>query len=154
MRSEKPICAPPRLSEVSPTLPFKRFQCPSDWQWPSLVLWRKIVLRFLFLRVSPPGDRWCDVLGFVSAGSVSSFSTLQIFREASYLWGLLCQPVCSVISIHSGMSRAVHPQGFSRVDVDHWHIPVCLYPFRCCPSFYRLAWFISRERSMNGRCRK
>ena len=30
----------------------------------------------------PPGDRWCDVFGFVPAGSVSSFSTLQIFREA------------------------------------------------------------------------
>ena len=27
MRSEKPICARPRLSEVSPKLPLKRFQC-------------------------------------------------------------------------------------------------------------------------------
>ena len=26
MHSEKPICAPPRLSEVSPTLPLKQFQ--------------------------------------------------------------------------------------------------------------------------------
>ena len=25
MRSEKPICAPPRLSEVSPALPLKQF---------------------------------------------------------------------------------------------------------------------------------
>ena len=93
MRSEKPICAPPRLSEVSPTLPLKRFQCPSDWQWPSLVLSRKIVLRFLFPRLSPPDDRWCDALGFVLACRVSSFSILQIFREASHLWGLLCPPV-------------------------------------------------------------
>ena len=30
MRSEKSICAPPRLSEVSPALPLKRFQCSSD----------------------------------------------------------------------------------------------------------------------------
>ena len=30
MRSEKPTCAPPRLSQVSPTLPLKRFQCLSD----------------------------------------------------------------------------------------------------------------------------
>ena len=37
--------------------------------------------------------RWCDVLGFVPAGSVSSSSTLQIFREVSHLWGLLCQLV-------------------------------------------------------------
>ena len=32
-----------------------------------------------FTPLSPPGDWWCDVLGFVPAGSVSSFSTLQIF---------------------------------------------------------------------------
>ena len=36
---------------------------------PFLVLSRKIVERFLFLRLSPPGDRLCDVLGFVPAGS-------------------------------------------------------------------------------------
>ena len=35
IRSEKPIWAPPRLSEVSPTLPLKRCQCSSDWRWPS-----------------------------------------------------------------------------------------------------------------------
>ena len=43
MRSEKPICAPSRLSEVSPTLSLKQFQCSSDWRWPSLVLSRKVV---------------------------------------------------------------------------------------------------------------
>ena len=30
MRSEKPICAPPRLSEISATSPLKRFQCLID----------------------------------------------------------------------------------------------------------------------------
>ena len=39
-----------------------------------------------------PGDRWCDVLGFMPVGSFWS-STLQIFREASRLWELLCPPV-------------------------------------------------------------
>ena len=89
MRSEKPIqlCTPPRLSEVPPTLPLKQFQCSSLWRWSSVVLSRKIVSRFIFPRLSPPGDRWCDVLGFVAAGSVSSFSALQFFREASHLWG-------------------------------------------------------------------
>ena len=67
--------------------------------------------------------RWCEVLGFVPAGSVSSFSTLLIFREASLLYGLLCPPVyLSVASLHSGMSRAVRPQEFSKVAVDHRHI--------------------------------
>ena len=43
MRLENPICAPLRLSEVSPTLPLKRFQCLSDKRRRSLVLSRKIV---------------------------------------------------------------------------------------------------------------
>ena len=38
MHSKKSICAPPCLSEVSPTLPLKWFQCSSDWPWPVLVL--------------------------------------------------------------------------------------------------------------------
>ena len=57
MQLERPIiCVPPRLSEVSPTLPFKHFRYWSDCRWPSLVLSRKIVERFLFARLSPPGD--------------------------------------------------------------------------------------------------
>ena len=38
MRSEKPIRAPPRLSEVSQTLNLKKSQYSSDWRWPFLVL--------------------------------------------------------------------------------------------------------------------
>ena len=49
--------------------------------------------RFLFPCLSPPGERWCDVLGFVPAGSVSSSSAPQIFQDTSHLWGLLCPPV-------------------------------------------------------------
>ena len=30
LRSDKLICAPPRLSDVSPTVPLKQFQCSSD----------------------------------------------------------------------------------------------------------------------------
>ena len=37
--------------------------------------------------------------------------------------------ICSIISLHSGMSRAVHPQEFSKMDVGHWHIPVWALPF-------------------------
>ena len=29
------------------------------------------------------------------------------------------QSICSVISLHSGMSRAVHQREFSKVDVEH-----------------------------------
>ena len=77
------------LSGVSPMLPLKQFQCWSDWWHPFLIFSRKMVERFLFLRLSPPGDRWCNVLG-----SVSSSSTLQIFQDATHLWWLLCPPVC------------------------------------------------------------
>ena len=120
VRSGKLICAPLR----PPTLPLKQFQCLYYWRWPSLVLSVKIVKRFLFPRPSPPGDRRRDVLGFVHTDSVSSFSTLQVFRDTNDLWGWLrCPPVISLI--HSGMSRAVHhPPEFSKADVDHLHIPV------------------------------
>ena len=79
-----------------------------DWRWSSLGLSRKIVERFLFPRLSPPGDRWCDVLDFVAAGSVSSSSKLRIFLGASHMWWLIFPPVTilSAISHHSGMSRA------------------------------------------------
>ena len=46
----------------------------------------------LFLRLSPPGNWWCDVLGFVNAGCTSS-STLQIFQNACHWWWLLCPPL-------------------------------------------------------------
>ena len=73
--------------------PLKRFQCSSDWRWPSLVVSKKSVEHFLFPRFYPPGDRWCNVLGFVPAGGGSSSSTFQIFREAGHLWVLLWPPV-------------------------------------------------------------
>ena len=69
------------------------FQCWFDSRRPFLVLLGKIVERFHFLRLSPAGDRWCDVLGFVAAVNDSSSSTLQIFRDASCLRWLLCPPV-------------------------------------------------------------
>ena len=47
---------------------------------PLSSLSRKIDERFFFPRLASPADRWC-----VPAGSVSSSSTLQIFREASHL---------------------------------------------------------------------
>ena len=77
VRSEKPIilCTPPG---------------PSLRSVPNVAFGTVPVF---FQRLSPSGNRWCDVLGFVPAGSASSFSTLQIFRKASHLWGLLCPAV-------------------------------------------------------------
>ena len=64
-------CAPPCLSEVSPKLPLKQFQCSSDW----------FVQRFLFLRISPPGDRWCDVLGFAPQVVLKLLNTSRLPRS-------------------------------------------------------------------------
>ena len=65
---------------------------------------KKDRLALALSKFSPPGDQQGDVLGFVPTGSVSRFSTLQIFREASTCEGCFArQSVCSVVS------RAVHP---------------------------------------------
>ena len=58
-----------------PALPLKQFHCssrPFKEYRPSISL----------SRLSLPGDQWCDVLGSVPAGSVSSSFTLQKFRDA------------------------------------------------------------------------
>ena len=72
----------------------------SDWQWPFLVHSRKITKHFLIPCLSPPGDWWRDVFGFVPAGSVSSSSTLQIFWGANHLWWLLCPLACPLSHFH------------------------------------------------------
>ena len=91
MPSEKSICAPSRLSEVSPRLPLKRFQCSSDWRWPSLVLSRRSSSTSFF-----NASLFQAINGMMSLAlcPLWSSSTLEIFREASHLWVLLCPPVC------------------------------------------------------------
>ena len=126
MRSEKPICAPPRLSEVSPTLPFKRFQCSSDWRWPSLILSRKI-----FPGISPFHTSLRQAIG----GVMSLALCRQVVSQASQHFrssekqatceGCFArQSFCSVVSLHSCIFRTVHPQEFSKVDVDHRFIKI------------------------------
>ena len=61
VRSEKPVCAPPSLSEVTPALSLKRFQCSSDWRWPSLGLSRKIVQCFLTQTATQQHDSTTDL---------------------------------------------------------------------------------------------
>ena len=90
-----------------------------------LVLSRKITERFLFRNLPPRGDRWCNVLGFVSAGCVSSASTLQIVRDANHLCWLLLPPDYLL----GYFTRRQHVQGststeFSKVDVVYRCRPV------------------------------
>ena len=81
--------------------------------------------------ITPPGDYWCDVFGFVPA----SFSVLQTFRDTSRLWWLLYPSVCLLRhSLHSSMSRAVRPQQHLNLDVERYDtcqsaIPIALFTF-------------------------
>ena len=108
MRSEKPICTQPRLIDDDPLSSFQGRSFNAS----------------LFPRLSPPSVRWCDVLGFVPAGNVSSSSTRKIFRDPSHDGCFAQQYICSVISFNFGMSRAVHPQTFSKADVEQRQVPV------------------------------
>ena len=80
-RSEKPICAPPRLSEVSPTLPLKRLQCSSD----------------------SDGGPLSPFQGWSSSASSFNGSLLQTIDGVMSL--TLCPPVVSQASQHFGSSE-------------------------------------------------
>ena len=86
MRSEKPIIMLSTRSLRS--FPNVAFETVPMFVWLTKALSRPFKEDRLALI-----PRWCDVLGFAPAGNVSSFSTLQIFREARRLWWLLCPPV-------------------------------------------------------------
>ena len=83
VRSEKPVSAPHRLPAKAS--PLKQSQCLSDCRWPFLVLSKKILERFLFLRFSPAGDRWWDVLRFAPSGSLKLLNMSALLRLVLYL---------------------------------------------------------------------
>ena len=85
MRSEQPICAPPHLSEVFQSCLWNNSNVRRTFKEDRLALLLSTLLSSRWSMM------WC--LWFVSAGSVSSSSTLQVFRGASHLWELLCPPV-------------------------------------------------------------
>ena len=62
-------------------------------------------LSLKLLRPSPPGDRWWDGLGIVSARLSALSRAPQHFRTSE------TQATCC--------NGAVHPQEFSQVDVEH-----------------------------------
>ena len=76
MRSEKPICAPSRLSEISPTSPLKRFQC-------SKVLFstRELSLASTLFLVEFLHMSW-----FVSTLLLALFAQPRILGYSVFLW--------------------------------------------------------------------
>ena len=83
--------------------PLQGFPCWSDWRWPFLVLSGKTVECSLFLRLSPPGDRWCDVLGFAPASSLQFLNTSEPPRLLSLV------PVNFALSARPAISLVVSP---------------------------------------------
>ena len=112
MRWEKPMCAPFCLPEVFPILPSKHFQYSSNCQWPPLVLSRKIVERFLFPRLSPPGDPKCDLLGFVPVASQAPQHFRSSEMQTTCGGSFARQSTCSVISL-----SLWHVKGSTSTDV-------------------------------------
>ena len=123
LRSEKPICAPPRLSDVSPTSPLKRCQCSShDGPLSSFQGRSSSASSFhAFLLQAVDGVMSSTLCQEVVSQAPQHFrsSEKQATREGCFAR----QSICSVISLHSGMSRAVHPQDIPNVDVDYRYIP-------------------------------
>ena len=79
-------------------LPLKQFQCWSDRRWPFLASSQRRAVERFPLSTTPlssllsPGDRWCDGLGSVPAGSVYA-SLLQAIDGVMVL--ALCPQVVS-----------------------------------------------------------
>ena len=87
-RSGRTILVRPISHKFSPLLLLRLVR------WTFLgVLWKTVVQRVRFLRLSLLGDRLCGVLGFVPACNVSNSSTLQTFWDAGLLWRWLCPPI-------------------------------------------------------------
>ena len=119
--------------KMFPTLRLKQFQS-------SCARSRKIVEQFLFPRLNLPCCWSGDVLDIKPEGGVLSSSTLPIFRDASRLWRVALPASLSARSfLHSALSRAVQPQVFSEVGVEHWPMPVwaCYSTFK--QTFHSLA---------------
>ena len=87
-----------------------------------------------FHTLSPPDDWLRDVLGFVLLVVSQAPQHFQC-SEAQAMCRLLCSPVCLLISLHSGMYRAVHPHAISKLDIKHWHLPVGVHNPMLCSKF-------------------
>jgi len=128
MRSEKPTCAPLRPSEVSPALPLKysnvrlidddpfssfqgRLASTSSFHAPLL----QVIDGVMSLALCPQ----------VVSQAPQHFRSSE--KKATCEGCFARQSICSVFSFLSGMSRAVLPRKFSKVDVDHGRIPAWTY---------------------------
>ena len=144
MRSEKPICALPGFPNVV-------FETVPMFVWLTMALSRPFKQRsssassfnasLLQAIDSVMSLALCPKIVSQASQHFSS-SEKQATREGCFAR----QSICSVVSLHSGMSRAVHPQEFSKVDVDHRHNTaphhILLYGQLSSASFRNEPWAI------------
>ena len=136
-------------------LPLKQFP---KFVWLTMALshpFKEDILEHFLFKVfpclSPPGHQWCDVLGFVPACSVSSSLTLQIFQDASHLWGLLYPPMYLLGHFPSLWHvQDSTPTGFSRVDVEHWLISVWASHSTFCSKLIESVWMMAAWQVFTG----
>ena len=125
--SEKPIIVRSTPS-LSPRFSNVAFEAVPMFVWLTIALCRP----FFVLLISPPGHRWCDALGFVPAGSVSSSSTLKIFRDSSHSRWLLffCQSVSCYFPNWLGIFKAVSlRRRMSNIDTCQSGLRIPLFTF-------------------------
>ena len=93
------MCSTSSLS----SFPNVAFETVPLFVWLTMVLSRPFKDHLAFPRPLPLSsrDQLCVSLALCLNGSVSSFSAIQILREASHLWGLLCPPVYLLDCFHS-----------------------------------------------------
>ena len=100
-----------------------------------------VVLFFVFFFFNTPLSPKAidDVVSLALCPQVVS-QVLQRFRssetQATCDGCFTLQSVCSVISLHSGRSRALHPQEFPKVDVEHATLGLPFHVSLFSSSFY------------------
>ena len=110
--------------------PSVAFETVPMFVWLTMALSRPVKENGLAHPLStPPSSRrsmlWCTWfcarrlrLKFLNTSDISSET------KATVMVAFARQSICSVISLDSGMSIAVQPLEFSKVDVPNWHMPV------------------------------
>ena len=119
MRSIKPICTPLRLSEVSQRCLWKgsNVRLIHDGLLSSFQGRSSSALSFnAFLLQAINGVMSLALCPQVVSQASQHFRSSE--KQATCLGCFARQSIWSVVFLHSGMSRAVHQQEFSKVDVD------------------------------------
>ena len=131
MRSEKPIYVPSRLSAVSQNLAFETVPMFVWLTIAPLVFWSKIVSFHASLFQAIDGVTY---LALCPLAVSQAPQQIQNYREARYLWALLCLPVC--LLGHFASLR--HVQGSTPTGVVEGDCRPLTFSSLCFPFYFSL----------------